>query len=50
MMAYRITLRKRAIKAREKISDPYYSAIKQAIKKAFETAPPMSPTIGSPTT
>jgi mRNA interferase RelE/StbE len=30
-MVYRITLRKQAIKAMEKINEPYYSAIKQAI-------------------
>jgi mRNA interferase RelE/StbE len=30
-MAYQITLRKRAIKALEKINEPYYSNIKDAI-------------------
>jgi len=30
-MAYRITLRKRAVKALEKIDEPYYSNIKRAI-------------------
>lgn len=30
-MAYRVTLRRRAIKALEKISEPYYSKIKEVI-------------------
>lgn len=30
-MAYRVTLKKRAIKALEKINEPYYSSIKQVI-------------------
>jgi len=30
-MAYQVTLRKRAVKAMEKISEPYYTALKQAI-------------------
>ena len=30
-MIYRITLRKRAVKALEKINEPYYSNIKQTI-------------------
>jgi mRNA interferase RelE/StbE len=30
-MAYQVTLKKRAIKALEKIHEPYYSAIKEAI-------------------
>ena len=30
-MAYQITLRKRAVKALEKINEPYYTSIKQAI-------------------
>jgi len=30
-MAYKITLRKQAVKALEKINEPYYSGIKQAI-------------------
>ncbi|MEY2938466.1 MAG: hypothetical protein RL062_1055 [Bacteroidota bacterium] len=30
-MAYSVTLKKRAIKALEKINEPYYSSIKEAI-------------------
>jgi len=30
-MAYKVTLRKRAINALEKINEPYYSSIKKAI-------------------
>ena len=30
-MTYRVTLRKRALKALEKINEPYYTGIKQAI-------------------
>lgn len=30
-MAYNVTLKKRAIKALEKINEPYYSSIKEAI-------------------
>ena len=30
-MLYRVTLRKQAVKALEKINDPYYTAIKQSI-------------------
>jgi len=30
-MVYQVTLRKRAIKALEKISEPYYSSVKQTI-------------------
>ncbi len=30
-MAYNVTIRKRAIKALEKINEPYYSGIKKAI-------------------
>ena len=30
-MAYSITIKKRAVKALEKMNEPYYSAIKQAI-------------------
>ena len=30
-MAYNVTLKKRAIKALEKISEPYYSNVKEAI-------------------
>ena len=30
-MVYQVTLRKRAVKALEKINEPYYTALKQAI-------------------
>ena len=30
-MKYKVTLRKRAVKALEKINEPYYTAIKQAV-------------------
>ena len=39
-MVYQVTLRKRAIKALEKISEPYYSSIKQAIYSFAENPRP----------
>ncbi|MFN4285226.1 MAG: type II toxin-antitoxin system RelE family toxin [Lacibacter sp.] len=39
-MAYQIFLKKRAIKALEKINEPYYSQIKQAIYKLAHTPRP----------
>lgn len=35
-MAYRVTLRKRAIKVLEKINEPYYTNIKEAIYIALK--------------
>ena len=32
-MAYRVTLRRRAVKILEKINEPYYTAIKQVFGK-----------------
>lgn len=39
-MAYRVTLKKRALKALEDISDPYYSNIKKAIYALAENPRP----------
>jgi len=39
-MAYNVTLKKRAIKALEKINEPYYSAIIQAIDELAENPRP----------
>jgi mRNA interferase RelE/StbE len=39
-MAYRVTLKKRAIKALEKINEPYYSNIKEAIYRLAENPRP----------
>ena len=39
-MVYQVTLRKRAIKALEKINEPYYSSIKQAIYSLAENPRP----------
>ena len=39
-MAYQITLRKQAVKALEKINEPYYSFIKQAIYSLAENSRP----------
>ena len=36
-MAYNVTLKKRAIKALEKINEPYYSNIKEAITALLMT-------------
>ncbi|MEZ4776580.1 MAG: type II toxin-antitoxin system RelE/ParE family toxin [Bacteroidia bacterium] len=39
-MAYQITLRKGAIKSLKKISEPYYSSIKEAIYRLAENPRP----------
>lgn len=39
-MAYRVTLKKRAIKALEKINEPYYSNIKEAIYRLADNPRP----------
>ncbi|HSK12899.1 MAG TPA: type II toxin-antitoxin system RelE/ParE family toxin [Phnomibacter sp.] len=39
-MAYNVTLKKRAIKALEKINEPYYSSIKEAIYNLAEDPRP----------
>jgi mRNA interferase RelE/StbE len=39
-MAYKITLRKRAIKALEKINEPYYSNIKEVIYSLADNPKP----------
>jgi mRNA interferase RelE/StbE len=39
-MAYKVTLKKRAIKALEKINEPYYSNIKEAIYRLAEKPRP----------
>lgn len=40
-MAYKINLKKRAIKALEKINEPYYSNIKEAIYKLSDNPRPL---------
>lgn len=40
-MVYRVTIQKRAIKALEKINDPYYSNIKDAIYGLAENPRPI---------
>jgi len=40
-MSYNITLKKRAIKALEKINEPYYSAIKEAIYNLAQNPRPV---------
>lgn len=39
-MVYQVTLKKRAIKALEKINEPYYSALKHAIYSLADTPRP----------
>lgn len=39
-MAYRVTLKRRAIKALEKINEPYYSNIKEAIYRLADNPRP----------
>ena len=39
-MAYRVTLRRRAVKILEKINEPYYTAIKQAIYSLADNPKP----------
>jgi mRNA interferase RelE/StbE len=39
-MAYKVTLKKRAIKALEKMNEPYYSNIKEAIYRLAEKPRP----------
>jgi len=40
-MVYRVTIRKRVVKTLEKIDEPYYSGIKQAIYNLAENPRPL---------
>lgn len=41
-MAYKVSLRKRAIKALEKVNEPYYTNIKEAINNLSENPRPQN--------